>query len=110
MKKPENGNFESFAGAFRKASDQAGKTKQYLVPYFIASHPSSDLHAMIELAVFLKRHGYKPDQVQDFIPAPMDVATAMYYTGLDPFTMKEVYIAKQMRDRKFQRALLQFFK
>jgi hypothetical protein len=65
---------------------------------------------MIELAVFLKRQGYRPDQVQDFIPAPMDVATCMYYTELDPFTMKPVYIAKKMRDRRFQRALLQFFK
>ena len=60
--------------------------KQYLVPYFIASHPGSDLHAMIDLAVFLKRNGYRPDQVQDFIPAPFDIATCMYYTGLDPFT------------------------
>ena len=109
MRKPTHETFEDFADKFREESAKAGK-KQYLVPYFIASHPGSDLAAMIELAIFLKRHGYKPDQVQDFIPAPMDVATAMYYTGLDPFTMKEVHIAKQMRDRKFQRALLQFFK
>jgi hypothetical protein len=65
---------------------------------------------MIDLAVFLKRNGYKPDQVQDFIPAPFDVATAMYYTGIDPFTKKPVTIAKQLRDRKMQRALMQFFK
>ncbi len=65
---------------------------------------------MIDLAVFLKRNGYKPDQVQDFIPAPFDVATAMYYTGIDPFTKKPVYIAKALRDRKLQRALMQFFK
>jgi uncharacterized radical SAM protein YgiQ len=110
MKKPENDSFESFAGAFRKASEQAGKPKQYLVPYFIASHPGSDVHAMIELAVFLKRNGYRPDQVQDFIPAPFDIATCMYHTGLDPFTKEEVYIAKAMRDRKMQRALMQFFK
>ena len=56
------------------------------MPYFIASHPGSDLHAMIDLALFLKRNGYRPDQVQDFIPAPFDIATCMYYTGLDPFT------------------------
>ncbi len=110
MKKPENGNFESFASAFRKASDQAGKSKQYLVPYYIASHPGSDLHAMIDLAVFLKRNGYRPDQVQDFIPAPFDIATALYYTGIDPFTKQEVYVAKGLRDRKMQRALMQFFK
>jgi uncharacterized radical SAM protein YgiQ len=109
MRKPTQESFEDFADKFREASAKAGK-KQYLVPYFISSHPGSDLGAMIELAVFLKKHGYKPDQVQDFIPAPLDVATTMYYTGLDPFTMKEVHVAKQMRDRKFQRTLLQFFK
>ena len=89
---------------------KAGKPKQYLVPYFIASHPGSDLHAMIDLALFLKRNGYRPDQVQDFIPAPFDIATCMYYTGIDPFTGEEVYTAKHLRDRKLQRALLQFFK
>jgi hypothetical protein len=65
---------------------------------------------MIELALFLKRNGYKPDQVQDFIPAPLDIATSMYYTGLDPFSLKEVYIARALKDRKSQRALMQFFK
>ena len=65
---------------------------------------------MIDLALFLKRNGYRPDQVQDFIPAPFDIATCMYYTGLDPFTGEEVYTAKHLRDRKLQRALLQFFK
>src|SRR5262249_42049071 len=94
----------------KQASRRAGKPKQYLVPYFIASHPGSDLHAMIDLALFLKRNGYRPDQVQDFIPAPFDIATCMYYTGMDPFTKKQVYIAKHLRDRKMQRALLQFFK
>jgi uncharacterized radical SAM protein YgiQ len=110
MKKPANVNFEGFAEAFKKASREAGKPKQYLVPYFIASHPGSDLHAMIDLALFLKRNGYRPDQVQDFIPAPFDIATCMYYTGIDPFTGQQVYVAKQLRDRKLQRALLQFFK
>ncbi|HZV07779.1 MAG TPA: YgiQ family radical SAM protein [Gemmataceae bacterium] len=110
MKKPENDNFQTFARDFRKASHQAGKPKQYLVPYYIASHPGSDLHAMIDLAVFLKRNGYRPDQVQDFIPAPFDIATCMYYTGIDPFTKQEVYIARGLRDRKMQRALMQFFK
>jgi uncharacterized radical SAM protein YgiQ len=110
MKKPENDNFESFAHAFKQASAEAGKPKQYLVPYYIASHPGSDLHAMIDLAVFLKRNGYRPDQVQDFIPAPFDIATCMYYTGIDPFTKEQVYVARGLRDRKMQRALMQFFK
>jgi len=65
---------------------------------------------MIDLAVFLKRNGYRPDQVQDFIPAPFDVATCMYYTGIDPFTGQAVHIARQLKDRKMQRALMQFFK
>jgi hypothetical protein len=65
---------------------------------------------MIDLALFLKRNGYRPDQVQDFIPAPFDIATCMYYTGIDPFTKQEVYVARHLRDRKLQRALLQFFK
>jgi len=109
MKKPANDDFVEFDREFKKASAAAGK-KQYLVPYFIASHPGSDLNAMIDLAVFLKRNGYQPDQVQDFIPSPFDIAACMYHTGLDPFTKKPVYIAKHLRDRKLQRALLQFFK
>jgi uncharacterized radical SAM protein YgiQ len=109
MRKPSGDDFEKFTEAFEQESKQAGK-KQHIVPYFIASHPGSDLDAMIHLAVMLKRTGYRPDQVQDFIPAPMDVATAMYYTGIDPFTKKPVHIAKHLRDRKLQRALMQFFK
>ena len=109
MKKPDERDFQNFADAFAQASKSAGK-KQYLVPYFIASHPGSDLGAMIDLAIFLKRHGYRPDQVQDFIPAPFDIATCMYYTGLDPFTSEEVFVARHLRDRKLQRALMQFFK
>jgi uncharacterized radical SAM protein YgiQ len=109
MRKPCNDDFEDFTEVFHKESKSAGK-KQQLIPYFIASHPGSDLDAMIHLAVFLKQNGYQPDQVQDFIPAPMDVATAMYYTGIDPFTRKPVYVARAMKDRKLQRALMQFFK
>ncbi len=109
MKKPEINDYQSFDREFREASERAGK-KQYTVPYFIASHPGSDMAAMIDLALFLKRNGYRPDQVQDFIPAPFDIATCMYHTGLDPFTGEEVYTAKKLNDRKMQRALLQFFK
>ncbi|MBI4249048.1 MAG: YgiQ family radical SAM protein [Elusimicrobia bacterium] len=109
MKKPPHSTFEDFARQFKEENKKTGK-KQFLVPYFIASHPGSDVGAMIELAVFLKRNGYRPDQVQDFIPAPFDVATAMYYTGRDPMTGAELPIAKNMRNRGVQRALLQFFK
>lgn len=109
MRKPPVSDYEDFAKAFKNESKKAGK-RQYLVPYFIASHPGSDLDAMINLAVILKQNGYRPDQVQDFIPAPMDIAAAMYHTGIDPFTMKPVHVAKHLKDRKFQRVLLQFFK
>jgi len=110
MKKPNIDNFGVFAEQFKEASAEAGKPKQQIIPYFIASHPGSDLTEMIDLALYLKRNGYRPDQVQDFIPAPFDIATCMYYTGIDPFTKKEVKIARGMRDRKMQRALMQFFK
>ncbi len=109
MKKPEQENFEQFAEAFASASAAVGK-EQYLVPYFIASHPGSTLDDMIELAVFLKGAGYRPQQVQDFIPAPMDLATSVYYTGLDPHTMEPTPVATKLKDRRMQRALMQFFK
>ncbi len=109
MRKPSGDDFEKFSRQFEDESQRIGK-KQHIVPYFIASHPGSDLNAMIDLALFLKRNGYRPDQVQDFIPAPMDVATAMFYTEIDPFTKKPVYIARHLRDRKLQRALMQYFK
>ncbi len=109
MKKPSKASCDEFAESFNAASQEVGK-EQYLVPYFIASHPGSSVDDMIDLAVFLKQRGYKPRQVQDFIPAPMDIATTMYYTGLDPIRMKPVDTAKKLKDRKTQRALMQFFK
>jgi uncharacterized radical SAM protein YgiQ len=109
MRKPPIEQFEAFAKEFRRASAASGK-EQYLTQYFIAGHPGSDLAAMIRLALYLKRHGIKPDKVQDFIPGPMDIATCMYYTGLDPMTGKAVYVPRGVRERRWQRALLQFFK
>ncbi|MFT7671269.1 MAG: putative radical SAM protein YgiQ [Planctomycetota bacterium] len=108
MKKPEMDGYDQFAEQFKAASERAGK-EQYLVPYFIASHPGSTVEDMIDLALFLKARGYRPRQVQDFIPAPMDIATCMHYTGLDPITMKPVTTVKKLRDRQTQRALMQFF-
>lgn len=108
MKKPSRESFLKFARQFEHCSRAAGK-EQYLVPYFMAGHPGCDLEAMIKLALFLKRTGYRPEQVQDFIPAPLDVATCMYHTGLDPFSKKPVYTPKKLRERKLQRSLLQFF-
>ncbi len=109
MKKPPQRTFEEFADRFRRASQKAGKD-QFLVPYFIASHPGSGLSEMVELALFLKRNDYRPRQVQDFIPAPMDIATCMYHTGIDPESMKRVSVAKKDKQRAVQRALLQYFK
>ncbi|MCH8216170.1 MAG: DUF3362 domain-containing protein, partial [Planctomycetes bacterium] len=94
-------DFARFDKAFKKSSKKAGK-EQYLVPYFISSHPGSAVEDMIELAVFLKQRGYRPRQVQDFIPAPMDVATSIYHTGLDPFTMKPVSTPRRLKDRATQ--------
>jgi uncharacterized radical SAM protein YgiQ len=109
MKKPSADDFVEFDKAFKAASRRVGK-KQYTVPYFIASHPGSGVEEMIELALFLKRNSYQPDQVQDFIPSPFDIAACMYHTGLDPMTKKPVKVTKALRDRRMQRALLQFFK
>jgi len=109
MKKPATSTFDEFADKFAAASARAGK-EQYLIPYFIASHPGSGVHEMIELALFLKQRGYRPRQVQDFIPAPMDIATCMYWTGLDPISMQPVETVKKLRDREVQRALMQYFK
>ncbi len=107
MKKPSIQGFEAFARRFEGLSRAAGK-KQFLVPYFIAGHPGCDLEAMIRLAQFLKRTGYRPRQVQDFIPTPFDIATCMYYTGLDPMSGQEVYVARSSRERRWQRALMLF--
>jgi uncharacterized radical SAM protein YgiQ len=109
MKKPPIDDFDTFRQQFATASAACGKT-QHLVPYFIAGHPGSDLSAMVKVAQFLKRTGMRPDKVQDFIPSPMDVATCMYYTGIDPSTGREVYVARGAKERRQQRALLQFFK
>ena len=108
MRKPPRETFENFAEQFRRESEKAGK-EQFLVPYFMASHPGSDLEAMIELALFLKRGLWRPDQVQDFMPAPFDLATAMYYTGRDPMSGSELSVARGMRERRMQRALLRYF-
>lgn len=105
MAKPAIEVFEQFARRFKKASSKAGKP-QYLVPYFIAAHPGSDLAAMIETALFLKRGGYRIEQVQEFLPGPFDIATCMYHTGIDPMTGRQVYVAKGLRQRRMQKALL----
>ncbi len=108
MHKPPIEVFDAFRQKFEQAAADAGR-KLFLVPYFMAGHPGCDLNAMIELALFLKRHHLRPEQVQDFIPTPMDLATCMYHTGIDPMTGDEVYVARGARQRRLQRALLQYF-
>ncbi len=108
MNKPPIDAFEVLAQQFAREASSAGK-QQFLAPYFLAGHPGSDLPAMIDLALYLKRHGLRPDKVQDFIPGPMDVATCMYYTGLDPMSGEPVYVPRGTRQRRLQRALLQYF-
>ena len=109
MRKPSSEIFLKFAARFLSASSRSGK-EQYLVPYFISAHPGATLEDAAELAVFLKVHGYRPLQINDFLPAPMDIAASMYYTGLDPFTLEPVYCAKKETERRLHRALLQYFK
>ena len=84
--------------------------EQYLVPYLMSSHPGSRLSDAVELAVFLKKQGIHPRQVQDFYPTPGTISTCMFYTGLDPYTLKPVYVAKTAEEKQMQRALLQYFK
>jgi hypothetical protein len=109
MRKPDIDDYGGFADAFKEASARRAR-RSSSSPISSRRTRAATWTPMIDLALFLKRNGYRPDQVQDFIPAPFDVATCMYYTGIDPFTGEEVYTAKHLRDRKLQRALLQFFK
>jgi uncharacterized radical SAM protein YgiQ len=108
MKKPGAKSYERFAEMFDCASEKSGKD-QHLVPYYISGHPGSTTHSMIELALYLKKRGLRPRQVQDFIPTPMSMATSMYVTGLDPFTQEPVYVAKSLREKRTQKALLQYW-
>ena len=86
----------------------AGK-EQYLVPYLMSSHPGSTIKDAVAVAQFLKKHDIRPEQVQDFYPTPGPVSTCMFYTGLDPSTMKEVYVPTNSEDKALQRALLQYY-
>ncbi|HAT71677.1 MAG TPA: YgiQ family radical SAM protein [Elusimicrobia bacterium] len=109
MKKPSVEVFKEFAAKFLAESKKAGK-EQYLVLYFISAHPGSTLADMADLAVFLKERNIRPQQINDFLPAPMELATSIYFTGLDPFTLEPVYVPKKETERRMQRALLQYYK
>lgn len=106
MRKGSIGQYKKFMELYDKINNRLGK-KQYLVPYFITSHPGTGLKEAIELAEFAASLSFCPEQAQDFIPTPGSLSTCMYWTGLDPFTGKEVYTPKTVPERKMQKALLQ---
>jgi len=105
MNKPPIECFEAFAREFAEVSHAAGR-RQSLVLYFMAGHPGSTLESMLDVALFLKRTGHAVEQVQEFLPGPFDAATCMYYTGIDPATGREVYVARGLHERRMQKALL----
>lgn len=108
MGKPHIEAYLKFAKKYFDYTEEIGK-EQYLVPYLMSSHPGSTLKDAVELALFLKREHIRPEQVQDFYPTPGTISTCMFYTGLDPYTLEEVYVAKSPKDKAMQRALLQYF-
>lgn len=109
MGKPPIETYRRFQKRFYELTKSMGK-KQYLVPYLMSSHPGSTPRDAIELAVFLKEEGLHPEQVQDFYPTPGTISTAMFYTGLDPYTLEPVYVPRTPAQKAEQRALLQYFK
>lgn len=109
MHKPSVQVFDRFCEAYRGENGKQGKN-QFLIPYFISSHPGSTLDSAVDLALYLHRTGFIPDQVQDFYPTPGTLATCMYYTEMDPLTGKPVYVAKALEEKRMQRALLHFHK
>ena len=107
MGKPHIEAYLEFSKKYFALSGDA-KKEQYLVPYLMSSHPGSTLDDAVELALFLKKRNIRPEQVQDFYPTPGSISTCMFYTGLDPYTMQPVYVAKSSQEKAMQRALLQY--
>ena len=107
MGKPSNNVYEEFREKYKKLNDKIG-LKQFLVPYLMSSHPGSTLKEAVALAEYLRDLGYMPEQVQDFYPTPSTISTVMYYTGIDPLTMKPVYVCKNPHEKAMQRALIQY--
>ncbi|EKY24618.1 YgiQ family radical SAM protein [Clostridium celatum] len=107
MGKPAGRTYEDFRQKFFRITEKLGK-KQYIIPYLMSSHPGSTLKEAIKLAEYLRDIKYQPEQVQDFYPTPGTLSTTIFYTGLDPITMKPVYVPKTKEEKAMQRALLQF--
>ena len=108
MGKSNRAVYLRFVEKFRRMNERLGK-KQYLVPYFMSSHPGSELSDAVELAEFIRDMGYHPQQVQDFILTPGTLSTCMWYTGIDPMTGEKVYSAKSYEEKRMQRALMQYW-
>ncbi len=108
MGKPHIEAYLQFSKKYFDYTKKIGK-EQYLVPYLMSSHPGATLQDAVELALFIKREHLHPEQVQDFYPTPGTIATAMFYTELDPYTLQPVYVAKNPHDKAMQRALMQYF-
>lgn len=108
MGKPGGELYDRFVKRYIQLNKNLGM-EQYIVPYFMSSHPGSTLNSAIALAEYLKKSGQRPEQVQDFYPTPGTLSTCMFYTGLDPRTMKPVYVPKTPEEKAMQRALMQFF-
>jgi radical SAM superfamily enzyme YgiQ (UPF0313 family) len=106
-KGPGPGSYEDFRKKYEEINKKLA-LKQYLIPYFISGHPGSTLQEAVELALYLKKTRFIPDQVQDFYPTPGTLSTAMYHTGLDPRTMEAIYVPRGEREKRLQRGLLQF--
>lgn len=107
MGKSGKGVYLNFMQAYKRANERIGK-EQYLVPYFMSSHPGSGIKEAIELAEFIRDLNYRPEQVQDFIPTPGSLSTCIYHTGINPFTNEKVYVAKDIHEKKMQRGLMQY--
>ena len=107
MGKPSNDVYKKFIEKYRRLNQKMGKN-QFVVPYLMSSHPGSTLKEAIALAEYLRDLGYMPEQVQDFYPTPSTISTVMYYTGLDPRTMKPVYVPTNPHEKAMQRALIQY--
>ena len=107
MGKPPVAVYERFLEKYSSLNKKYEK-EQFVVPYLMSSHPGSTMHSAVALALYLKNHGVRPEQVQDFYPTPGTLSTCMYHTGLDPMTMQSVYVPRDPREKAMQRALLQF--
>jgi uncharacterized radical SAM protein YgiQ len=109
MGKPSIETYNRFKKKFYSITQSMGK-EQYLVPYLMSSHPGSRLEDALELALYLKENNINPEQVQDFYPTPGTASTCMFYTGVDPFTGKSVYVPRSYEEKQLQRALLQAYR